>query len=241
MPTAHRALIWSRHDFRESSRLVTLLTRESGKLSALAKGAHRLNSPMLGKIDLLNLVDATVSGRPGNLKLLSRLTLLHEHRELREPRRFLAASYLIELFDPAFPQGRQDPELFDLIEGAIRLIDKCPLPSIPTILAGIELRFLRTLGLLPGLPGCRECGEDGPAMFMPKSGAGFLCPKHATGGEGSVREPISRWLARVDATPGKDWARLQSSGVAEESLTVLGNWIARAVEKQPRLRRLAIG
>src|SRR5579871_3943104 len=40
-------------DFSESSRVVTLFTREFGKVAALAKGAKRLKGPFEAALDLL--------------------------------------------------------------------------------------------------------------------------------------------------------------------------------------------
>ena len=98
-----RGLVWKRTDYRESSRLITLITAERGKLTTLAKGAHRSGSQCLGRIDLFNLVEVKISR--GKLPVLHRVELLHEHRGLRVPHRYNAASYLTELFDPALLPG----------------------------------------------------------------------------------------------------------------------------------------
>ena len=110
-----RGIVWKRTDFRETSRLITLITPEHGKLVTLGKGAHRPGSQCLGRIDFLNLLEVKISG--GNLPVLHRVRLLREHRRLREPIRYTAASYLTEIFDPTFLAGRADPGLFDLLAG----------------------------------------------------------------------------------------------------------------------------
>src|SRR5882672_7879250 len=93
------ALLWKRVDFRESSRVVSLVTREHGRVMALAKGAHRPDSPFLGRLDFLNEVYATLSPDRGGLRLLLRVELVHERRALRSPARFLAASHVCDLAD----------------------------------------------------------------------------------------------------------------------------------------------
>ena len=42
-------------DFSETSQVVTLFTREFGKIGALAKGAHRQKGPFDSALDLLTL------------------------------------------------------------------------------------------------------------------------------------------------------------------------------------------
>ena len=52
--TTAQAIVLRRRDFRESSRIITCLTRDHGKITGLANGAHRKDSPLLGRIDFLN-------------------------------------------------------------------------------------------------------------------------------------------------------------------------------------------
>ena len=51
------ALVLRTVDVFETSLVVTLFTRELGKVSALAKGARRLKSPFQGGLDLLGVSD----------------------------------------------------------------------------------------------------------------------------------------------------------------------------------------
>ena len=71
--TTAQAIVLRRRDFRESSRIVTCLTRDHGKVTSLAKGAHRPDSPLLGRIDFLNELEVTLSPDRGGL----RLSLIH--------------------------------------------------------------------------------------------------------------------------------------------------------------------
>ena len=225
-----RALVWKRTDFRESSRLVTILSEDLGKLTVLGKGAHRANSQCLGRIDFLNLIRVKISG--ANLPVIHRVELIHEHRRLREPARYLAASYLTELFDPAFPPGRIDRALFELLTGGLLLLERCPREVIPQILAGVELRFLRELGLQPPLLQCSRCGESlrDDALFPAHDHSGLLCRRHATAGSPPVPQEVLHWLDRLGQSRGRDWPSLPSAppGVFE----LLGRWTAAAIERR---------
>ena len=237
MPTL-RALIWRRTDFRESSRIVTLITRAEGRVAALAKGAHRPQSQFLGRIDLLNLVDARVSGR-GSLRLLSRIDVLEDRRSLRQGPRFLAASHLVELFEPAFLDGRVDEPLFDLLLGAIHLLERCPPAAIPQVLLGVELRYLEALGLLPPLRHCGLCAS-GPT-HLAADRRSLRCAAHREGSRTRVDAENLAWLVQLAASPGKAWPSLPSPPRLGAVLGLVGGFLEAAVERQLRLRRAAFG
>lgn len=239
MKTEQLALVWKRADFSETSRLVTLFCREEGKLSTLAKGAHRPTSPLLGKLDLLNIVQPRIARRrTGSLQLLRGATLVHEHRRLREPKRYAAASYLHEIFDFALPEGRADPSLFDLLVGALKVVERCPERTLPVVVAGIELKYLRNLGLLPELGACSACGQPGERLFAAPSGHGLVCGEHRDQRTKPIPADALRALRQLDVTPGREWSRLPPLGNAPRAL--LGSWVASALERAPRWRHLAL-
>lgn len=231
------AFVWRRSDFRESSRIVTLLTRNAGKLRVLAKGAHRLDSPLLGKLDLLNLVEASVSGR-GELKLLGRVRLLEDRRALRDPPRFLAASWLVEVVDLALPDGPGEPALFDLVQGAVHLIEKCPRDALANVVLGCELRLLGVLGLLPPLQGCSTCGAT--AHRVAPDHRSLLCAAHAAGSGEPADARTLGWLARLAEAPGRTWPDLGRCPDWAFAERLLLGFVSAATEHHCRLRRHAL-
>jgi len=237
-PEQH-ALIWRRTDFSETSRLVILITRSEGKVSALAKGAHRAASPFLGRLDHLNLVLPRYARRRGpGLRLLRDVRLLCEHRGLRQPRRFLAAHYLCEIFDAALLEGRSDPPLFDLLVGALHALDRCPPQSLPTFVVGLELRLLRVLGMLPDLNVCSACGRPSTPLYTAPQGHGLACARHKSGAALPIPATALAWLRSVENTPGRHWDDLPRPGPA--SRTILGKWVATAIERPLRWRAHAL-
>ena len=107
------AIILRKMDFRETSRLIHLFTREKGSLTVLAKGAHRPKSPFLGVLDLFHLVDATIACKPEReIQTLTSALLQQGHQGLgHSPLRLACASYLLEAAGAALPEGRPDKAL----------------------------------------------------------------------------------------------------------------------------------
>lgn len=229
------ALVWRRRDFRETSRLITLLTPDQGRVTVLGKGAHRPGSQCLGRIDFLNQVRVKMSG--GNLPVLHRVKLTHEPRGLREPARFLGAAYLCELFDPTFLVGRSDPDLYQLLTGGLRLIERCPAAGRPQVLHGIELRYLAEQGLLPGLAGCARCDRSTGTLYARREGPGLVCETHRSGSTPAIPAAGLRWLQQLRASPGKGWAALPAAPRGIHQL--LGAWVQGAAEAQLSSREAA--
>ena len=238
-PTTVTAVVLRRSDFRESSRIVTCLSREHGRLTGLAKGAHRADSPFLGRIDFLNEVRATFSADRGGLRLLVRADLLRERRELRAPRRFVAASYLAWLCDQASTDGRPEPAAFELLQGGCSLLERCPEASIAQVVLGLELRHLHAMGAVPDLDHCATCGDPlGAAAFRDAASLGLVCRRHA----GLPRLPIGddalTLLRALRTTAGRQWPELPAGRGLAAAAALPALWLATALEQRSSWRRM---
>ena len=69
----------------DTSLIVHWLTPDFGRMATVAKGARRLKSPFLGKLDLFYLADFSFSrGRRSDLHLLREVGLRETHGPLRQ-------------------------------------------------------------------------------------------------------------------------------------------------------------
>jgi DNA repair protein RecO (recombination protein O) len=233
------AIVLRRSDFRESSRIVTCLSREHGRLTGLAKGAHRPDSPFLGRLDFLNEIQATFSPDRGGLRLLERAELVRERRALREPLRFLAASHLAQLSDFALPDDRADPAVFDLLQGGLNLLELCPPAAIGHIVLGLELRHLQVLGAMPDLDHCTDCGTPLAEVAWRHDGTpGLMCREHASLPRQPIRAEVLALLRLLLCTPGRQWPELAPPVAARIAAPLPAQWLATAIEQRPRLRPL---
>src|SRR5215212_5926032 len=89
--------------FAETSIIVQWLTADLGRMSTIAKGAHRNKSPFRGKIDLFFLADFSFNrSRRSELHTLTEISVRETHNELRHDLGYLRqAAYCANLIERA--------------------------------------------------------------------------------------------------------------------------------------------
>src|SRR4051794_22144571 len=144
----------------ETSLVVTLFTRELGKVSGLAKGGRRLKSPFQGGLDLLGRSDIVLLHKASeSLDLLTEAAPVERFTSLRRDLAALYAGYyvaelLTELTDSLDPH----PKLFDAAVVTLRHLGETSLRDRWVL--RFELACLRELGHMPSLDTCTHCGAD---------------------------------------------------------------------------------
>ena len=152
-------------EFSETSCVVTLYTRDFGKITALAKGARRLRSPFEGAIDLLATCRLVFLRKSvDKLDLITEAKLLRRFRSASEDlSRLYAGLYAIELVAALTDHADSQPELYDLLSQAVETIDTTRDANLLTMeILRFELELLRQLGHQPSLENCVGCGKTVP-------------------------------------------------------------------------------
>jgi len=160
-------------DFSETSCVVTLFTREFGKLRGLAKGARRLKGPFESALDLLALCRIVFLPRSGDaLDLLTEAKLERRFRPCKGSLASLSAGYYIaELLTELTDHNDPHERLFDLADRT--LIQLARGGPVPVLVLRFELLSLGILGHLPSLEQCVECGATVPNTGRGRSEEGL--------------------------------------------------------------------
>jgi DNA repair protein RecO (recombination protein O) len=174
-------------EFSETSLVVTLMTRDFGKITALAKGARRKNSAFEAALDVLSICRIVFLHKSSDaLDILTEAKLERRFRcASYDLQRLYAGYYVVELLAALTDDDDPHPELFDLAVESIRQLDevnrqrdfsgvddqdedhadnqhkkniaKATNPQI--IVLQFELRAMEILGHRPMIENCVECGR----------------------------------------------------------------------------------
>src|SRR3972149_5447211 len=104
-----------RSDTGEADRLLTVFSRERGKLRVNAKGARKTGSRKSGHIELFTRSKMLIARGHTDIDIVSQVEMTEAYRGLHEDlTRATYAHYGIELVDAFAEEGSEQPELFDL-------------------------------------------------------------------------------------------------------------------------------
>lgn len=168
-------------EFSETSLIVTLLTRDLGRISALAKGARRLKGPFEGSLDLLSVCQIVLIAKAGDrLDLLTESKLRRRFRGGdRSLQRTYAGYYVAETLRYWLDDDEPHEELFHLTLAALGLIDGEG-PVAETLLA-YDCQCLRLLGHAPSTRRCTVCDaivhRERAKVPFSLDGGGIVCDR----------------------------------------------------------------
>lgn len=233
------ALVIRGVDFSESSRVVTLWTKEFGKARALAKGGRRLKSNFDVALDLLTVCDIVLIRKTsGSLDLLTEARVEERFGQLRHDLAALYAGYYVaEMLSDWTEDGDPHPLLFDEAIGTLRNLGQ-PGVGNGACLAHFELVLLRELGYGPALDFCADCGEaaNGRELAFSASGGGVICSRCQ--GRHRDRRPMPETLWHALETlqkPGEAWRGLTDAPALSDVRQVLNQYVTYRLGRRPRL------
>jgi DNA repair protein RecO (recombination protein O) len=239
------AIVLKRRDMGEADRLLTVLARERGKLTLLAKGVRKPASRKAGHIEPFTHVDLLVA-KGKSLDLVTQAETISAHRRLREDLwRSSLAYYVVELVDAFTQEADPNALVFDLLLETLGRLDEDTNPTLAVRYG--EIHLLGLVGYQPQLFRCVHCDR----LLKPETNyfslelGGALCPEHRAVGP-TIEElplPVLKVLRFMQTRDWEQVAPLQlRPELGREVEAVLARYIAyhleRSLRSTPFLERL---
>ncbi len=167
-------LVLRNTDYKETSRILTVLTAPYGRMTVTAKAARRKNSATAAGTQFLTCSEFTMSNNHGRW-ILTEARCIEEFLGLRDDVALLAlGSYFAELLETLAVTEESAPEMLSLCLNALYALSE-HLYEPELVKAAFELRLLALCGYAPAVQCCAECGNEEPVDPVLSLGGAVYC------------------------------------------------------------------
>ncbi len=173
-------IIVSTVDYKESSKIINILTKNQGVIGVLARGSKQLKSKISATSNVLCYGNFHLNYRKENLPTLIEVDIIDSFKEIRKD--FIKTNYalfLLELATGVYRHGK-DNNIYSLLITGLNKINQGYDSLIITNI--IELKFLEYLGIKPVVDRCVSCGSGNDIITISSYKGGYLC-KNCVGRE----------------------------------------------------------
>ncbi len=162
--------------FKDSSKIITLYTKELGKITIMARGAYKPKSRLMSNTELFFHNKYTLY-KGKSFYYINDTDIVNSFYSLRENMdRLMFGSYMLELVDISTMEGQTQEILFYLLLKGLKILSDLESDFLKFILA-YELKFISFLGYRPNFKRCSSCNSslDNNFRFSIDLG-GVICP-----------------------------------------------------------------
>ena len=168
-------IIVNERSYKESSKLLDIVTKDDGVISVIAKGSKKINSKLRSITNKLTYAEFQIYYKEGKLSTLVCGDIIDPYINIKNDLLKISyASYLSELCMQVTKQSH-NKDIFDILISSLNKINE---GFDPIIISNIlELKYLSYLGIKPNLNNCAVCNSDKVLTVSVEKG-GFVCSKH---------------------------------------------------------------
>jgi len=207
--TRDEAIVLRTQKLGEADRIITLLTRSSGRVRAVGRGVRRTTSKFGSRLEPFMHVDVQIAaGR--SLDVIAQVETLSPFGGLigGDYARYTAGTAMLETAERLVAEENEPAvQHYLLLLGGLRaLAEGSHEPTL--VLDSFLLRALAISGYAPSFDSCARCGAEGPHRNFSAGAGGILCNDCRL--PGSAR-PSADVVLLLGALLAGDWVSVESA------------------------------
>lgn len=233
------AIVLRTQKLGEADRIVTVLSRQHGRIRAVAKGVRRTSSKFGSRLEPFNYVDLQLAeGRSLDVITQAETLTPYGARLGGDYDRYTAGTVMLETAERLVMEDKEPAlQQFLLLLGALRALTESEGPADGVAVRGplavldsFLLRSLAVAGYAPSFDACARCGVVGPHRAFSRAAGGALCPGCRVPGSAS---PADGTMLLLAALLTGDWARVQEADPrhGREAHTLVTAYLAWHLER----------
>lgn len=182
-----KALVLREVSYKESDKILTVLTADEGKLTVSARGCRKKGSPIAAASQLLVWSELTLYEYQGRWAVKEAAAERQFGGVRSDLEKLALASYFAEAAETLAEEGQPEPGLLSLILNCLHALDKLDLP-LRQVKTAFEWKAMALAGYEPMCDGCAVCGRPDPEAPRIHLGEGVV---HCASCRSAVGEGIS--------------------------------------------------
>jgi DNA repair protein RecO (recombination protein O) len=228
------ALVIGSMRFKEADSIVTLYTKERGRLSAIARGLRKTKSKVGGRLEPFTLTQVTLhTGR--SLYTVVGVETIRTFQGVRDELfRMEEGARLLASVRRLFPTEERNVPAFNLLARTLaRLSAAADAAAACRVVLAARLKLLSVLGYEPDLTVCGACGEPKEIYGYSPALGGLVCFDCASAAVGcfalsgnalaALRTLLASPLNEVSAEDVDDYAAAEVEQVVVQTLAYHGH------------------
>lgn len=201
----------------EADRIITLLTRQHGRVRAVANGVRKTSSRFGSRLEPFMQVDLQLAeGRSLDRVVQAELLSPHGAALSGDYARWTHGAVMLETAE-RLTDEEKEPALqqYRLLVGAVRALALGE-RDLAAVVDAYLLGAVALAGFAPSLEACASCGEAGPHAWFSVPGGGVVCATCRPPGSPAPGEAVLRHLA---ALLSRDWDIVDPASAATSAAT----------------------
>ena len=187
-----QAIVLRVTDYNDRDALLTVLSRNHGKLPLKARGLRRKNSPLTAPCQLLAYGEFTIFEYRGQYTINEAHSIELFTPLRRDLTKLALGTYFAQAAEVISQEDLPNPELQSLVLNSLFALSKLNLPE-PLVKSVFELRAACLAGYTPDLYGCHICGSQTPERFDLAAGQ-LECRACRSAESNGIRMPVTPGL-----------------------------------------------
>jgi len=170
-------IVVSEVDYKESSKIINVLSPTEGIIGILARGTKKVKSNLSGVTSKLTYGYFHINYKENGLSTLIEVDIIDTFKKIRKSINLISySSYLLELSNMVYRHDNNKEIYKQLIASLKKIEEGYDYEVITNIL---ELKLLEFLGIKPVIEGCVNCGNKSEIVTISSYKGGYLCKECA--------------------------------------------------------------
>jgi DNA repair protein RecO (recombination protein O) len=161
-------------DYGESNKIITIFTRDAGKVGIMVRGAKKMNSRHSAITQLFTYGEFVFFKSGSQMGTLNHADILTSHHRLRADLMLTAyCAYMAEMVDRIGIDNEPNPYIYEQLRAALAGVEEGKDPQVITHF--FEMKMLIQAGYAPNFDQCSLCGEATNHPLLNIQLGGMIC------------------------------------------------------------------